>query len=235
MAVAVKSYNVSSFFAVIDLVDSLKIFLPVMKVQEMGDFKLQEEDDNEETNILAYVSYVEGLMNNLYKTGIISVSSQNINSLCGWVAFKLLSFFLEDVKLSDNKLSNGLIYFEPICDTLVFISKRAKEYVTIASMLTQCNAKLAIRKRNIRNNFANEDFVQKMNFLNKHNELEFCLKSLKELVILKTILFQEGRQLSDFKNHFLFGVRQFMGSDISLSGSSYDDGSSGGSVDTSRD
>ena len=72
-----------------------------------------------------------------------------------------------------------------------------------------------------RNNFANEDFVQKMNFLNKHNELEFCLKSLKELVILKTILFQEGRQLSDFKNHFLFGVRQFMGSDISLSGSRF--------------
>ena len=106
--------------------------------------------DDEETNILAYVSYVEGLMNNLYKTGIITVSSQNINSLCGWVAFKLLSFFLEDVKLSDNKLSNGLIYFEPICDTLVFISKRAKEYVTIATMLTQCNAKLAIRKRNIR-------------------------------------------------------------------------------------
>ena len=67
------------------------------------------------------------------------------------------------------------------------VAMKSRSMFTAVDSVSRARARLAARKRNIRNNLEQEDFVNKMNFLNLWSDLDDALLSLKELLMMVTI------------------------------------------------
>ena len=80
-----------------------------------------------------------------------------------------------------------LVYAEDVVKTVTSVAMKSRSMFTAVDSVSRARARLAARKRNIRNNLEQEDFVNKMNFLNLWSDLDDALLSLKELLMMVTI------------------------------------------------
>ena len=85
------------------------------------------------------------------------------------------------------------------------VPKKTKNLFLTVDFVSRGRARLAARKRNMRNNLKSAEFEVKMNFLNRLHVLDDSMMSLKELMMMVLFVYdsrggriREGRSNEDF-------------------------------------
>ena len=148
--------------------------------------RFDEQSSEDDNNAIEYLSTLKNFIFESSSKGAIA-SRQAVAERCLKILYQLVCLVLEDVKLSQWKFANCAIYTDAVLGTISSVYKGPGYYIHAIDTASGAKGRLLARRRNLVNNPDQEDFVLRMNFLNKLNDLETSLASIKEMMLMSTL------------------------------------------------